>query len=331
MPLGLFVFHQAGSKFVGFMPFFKEAPSSGAIQLQCSFGGIITYSNLALRISLPLSTSLKNRAKATRQTTLTNLINQMDSPEISGTDVIEWACPLPSFGDLSTSRVATLGLNPSNQEFEEKSGVELQGTSRRFPTLNSLGLQRWPEIDTQRLCLILESCRRYFLDNPYNKWFRPLNQVVLGTNTSFYDASRSACHLDLVPYATSHKWTELTNGQRSSLLNIAPKTLGLLLRDSPVRILILNGQSVVNQFERTAGISLERLDMPQWSLPRHSKPAVRGFAFTGVVHAMAGVTLDRPISVLGFNHNLQNSFGVTTKVVNSIRDWIADNTSLNGH
>ena len=256
-------------------------------------------------------------------TALTTLIDRLDSPALSGTDVISWGCPVPSFGDLSSSGVATLGLNPSNREFMDELGEELEGTCRRFHTLNSLGLASWSDVDARHLRLILESCRTYFLGNPYDRWFKRLDQVVSGTQASFYDISRPACHLDLIPYATARKWTELTAHQRSSLLAVAADTLGILLRDSPVRILILNGRSVVEKFQDIAGIRLERQRMPAWSLARQPKPAVMGLAYSGVVRTLSGIKLPHGILVLGYNHNLQSSFGVTNEVTLAIRDWIS--------
>ena len=255
--------------------------------------------------------------------TLTTLIDRLDSPAVSGTDVIRWGCPVPSFGDLSSSRVATLGLNPSNREFVDELGDELQGTFRRFHTLKSLGLGSWAEVDARHLRLILESCRRYFLGNPYDRWFKRLDHVVSGAKASFYGASCMACHLDLIPYATTRKWTELTAHQRSSLLAVAADTLGLLLRDSPVRILILNGRSVVEQFQDVAGICLDRREMPAWSLARQPKRDVIGLAYTGVVHTLSGIRLPHEILVLGYNHNLQSSFGLTKEAILAIRDWIS--------
>jgi len=255
--------------------------------------------------------------------TLTTLIHRLDSPAVSGTNVIRWGCPVPAFGDVSTSRVATLGLNPSNREFMDGSGNELRGTSRRFHTLRSLGLRSWSQVDARHLRLILDSCRTYFLGNPYDTWFRRLDQVVSGAKASYYDASSGACHLDLIPYATTRKWTELTRRQRSSLLAVAADTLGLLLRESRVRILILNGRTVVEQFQQIAGIGLERRKMRAWSLPRQSKPDVAGFAYTGVVDTVAGIELGHDVWILGFNHNLQSSFGVTTQVIHAIRSWVS--------
>jgi hypothetical protein len=255
-------------------------------------------------------------------TALTTLIDRLDSQGMLGTSVIPWGCPVPSFGDLSKARVATLGLNPSNREFMDESGNELDGISRRFHTLKSLGLKSWSEVDARHIRLMLETCYLYFSRNPYDRWFKILDQVIVGTKASYYDPSRMACHLDLIPYATTHKWTELRAHQRSSLLTIAGDTLGILLRDSSVRILILNGRTVVEQFQDIAGVQLEKQLMPAWALPRQSTPDVQGIAYYGMIDEISGINLEHNILVLGFNHNLQSSFGVTKKVIQGIREWI---------
>jgi hypothetical protein len=205
--------------------------------------------------------------------TLTTLVDRLDSSAVSGTAVIRWGCPVAFFGDLSSARMATVGLNPSNREFVDERGQELQGRFRRFATLKSLGLGSWSDMDARHLRVILKSWSTYFLGNPYDTWFKRLEQNVSGAKVSFYDQSREVCHLDIIPYATARKWTELTGSQRSSLLAVACDTLGLLLRDSQVRVLILNGRSVVERFQDMAGIRLERQQMRGWSLPR--KPGAR--------------------------------------------------------
>lgn len=254
---------------------------------------------------------------------LTTLIDRLDDSIAATMDVIRWGCPVLSFGDLSTSRVATMGLNPSNREFVDESGNELEGIARRFHTLNSLGLSSWADADARHLKLILQSCSEYFLGNPYDTWFKKLDQVVQGAEASFYDPSRTACHLDLIPYATSRKWTELTTAQRSSLLEVAADILGLLLRDSPVRVLILNGQSVVDEFQEIAGISLDKQLMSDWTLPRSLGRDVSGYAYSGKVNTISGIALAHEVLVLGYNHNLQSSFGVTNGAIKAIRDWIS--------
>ncbi|HYK04811.1 MAG TPA: hypothetical protein VE974_23865 [Thermoanaerobaculia bacterium] len=254
--------------------------------------------------------------------TLATLIDRLEQSAVSRLRVIPWSSPVPSFGDLSRSTVASLGLNPSNREFVDDHGRELDAEFRRFHTLRSLQLRSWSDIDAHHLRLVLESCQEYFFRNPYDRWFRRLDAVISGTGTSFYDEFFPACHLDLIPFATACKWTDLEPAQRTRLLRVAGDTLALLLRHSPVRLLVINGQSVVDHFQALAGIRLERIEMPEWSLPRLSGPGVLGVAYRGVVDALSGLPLGNRVMVLGYNHNLQSSFGVTNEVVNAIRRWI---------
>jgi hypothetical protein len=254
------------------------------------------------------------------------LLDRISDEAAREADVIPWGCPVPAFGDPAAARVATLGLNPSNREFVDTDGVELAGDSRRFHTLASLGLSAWDDADADHLDRILASCRDYFAGNPYDRWFRRLDTVVSATGASFYDPTSPACHLDLIPYATARKWTALNSGQRSGLLRLAGDTLGLLLRRSAIRVLILNGQSVVSHFQEATGIALERTEMPDWALPRQSGADVSGYAYQGRTNTVLGYPLPQELLVLGFNHNLQSSYGVTSGVIEVIRSWIGDVT-----
>jgi hypothetical protein len=254
--------------------------------------------------------------------TLEMLISRMDRPELRGADILDWGSPVPSFGDVSRASVATLGLNPSNREFVDTDGNELNGDLRRFHTLASLGIKNWIDATPKHRGLIADACRNYFFHNPYDGWFRKLDQIIAGTNASYYCKNFSACHLDLVPYATSSKWTELTNTQRSTLLKLTNDSLALLLRDSPVGVLVLNGKSVVREFESVADITLDEREMASWALPRRENP-VRGFSYQGVVDKISDIPLGREVLVLGYNHNIQSSFGVTTEVCTSIGKWVS--------
>jgi hypothetical protein len=62
--------------------------------------------------------------------------------------------------------------------------------------------------------------------------------------------------------------------------------------------------------------------MDDWTLPRRNG-GVRGHAFRGTVTNIGPVSLDRELLVLGFNHNIQSSFGVTRSVKSAISNWIA--------
>lgn len=259
--------------------------------------------------------------------TVVNLLERLEAAAARDADVIKWGCPVPAFGDPARSRVATLGLNPSNREFVDADGVELAGDARRFHTLASLGLTAWEDAGAEHVDRILASCRNYFAGNPYDRWFRRLDTVVAGTGASFYDPASPACHLDLIPYATAGKWAALSVQQRDGLMNLAGDTLGRLLRRSAIRVLILNGQSVVSLFQAATDIRLARSAMPSWALPRQSGAGVSGFAYQGRVDTVLGYSLPHELLVLGFNHNLQSSFGVTSQVIAGIRHWIGQNAA----
>ena len=272
-----------------------------------------------------ISTS-RTQESSTVFAVLTALIDRLDSSAVIGTDIVPWSCPVPTFGDLYNPQVATLGINPSYREFVDRAGKELRGELRRFHTLDSLGLETWADADTRHLKLIMDTYRSYFFCNPYDTWFKKLDFVISGARVSYYDSSFSACHLDLVPFATVRKWNALSGQQRSSLLALAGDTLGTILRDCPVRTLILNGNSVVRGFQSIANMSLRAEEIPAWSLGRQSRGNVKGIAYTGFADTVSGVKLDRQIAILGFNHNVQSSFGVSRGVISAIRDWIAKST-----
>lgn len=255
--------------------------------------------------------------------TLTNLIGRLADTRLRAAQVIQWGAPVPSFGDATNCTVATLGLNPSNREFVDEAGRELDGPKRRFHTLQSLGIVRWSDVSLHHVRLIRESCRRYFGRNPYDGWFKRLDDVIGGI-ASYYGGRSIACHLDLIPYATSCKWTMLTSLQRGTLMKVAQETLGALIRESAVRTLVLNGSGVVSNFKQISGVHLCTTPMTSWSLPRRDGTFVPGLAYSGIVREIAGVKLNRSVRVLGYNHNIQSSFGVTRQAIQAIRSWITD-------
>ena len=161
---------------------------------------------------------------------LSSLIESLASQELQTFNIIPWGSPIPAFGDPTKSTIATVGINPSNREFVDKCGSELDGKYRRFHTLTSLEISRWDQVDAQHLHLILNSCRAYFARNPYQGWFNVLEYVLSGVGVSYYSTERVACHLDLVPYATTQKWGDLKRDNRDCLLSHTRKALGNLIR-----------------------------------------------------------------------------------------------------
>ena len=253
---------------------------------------------------------------------ITTLVDRLDRLGLPQLGVIPWSSPVPFFGDLTTARVATVGINPSNREFVDDAGMELDGEERRLPTLRSLELTEWAEVQAFHLRQIIDACVDYFRINPYDRWFATLERVVARFSGTFYGDDPSACHLDLVPYATTEKWGLLPTPERKQLLAANADALGLLLRESSVELLILNGRSVVSHFEGLSGSDLVASPMPEWDLPRSAGRPVTGVAYSGETDIIGDIQLARVVRVVGYNHNLQSSYGVTGDVINAIADWI---------
>ena len=74
--------------------------------------------------------------------------------------------------------------------------------------------------------------------------------------------------------------------------------------------------------EAALGVRLETTEMSGWRLTRSTSGFVPGFAYFGVAKAIFDTPLNRAITVIGFNHNIQSSFGVTREVRRSITNWI---------
>ncbi len=258
---------------------------------------------------------------------LAALVQRLDGAYLKRLNVIPWAAPVISFGNISKSRIATLGLNPSNREFVDATGKELVGRERRFHTLKSLGIKRWSCATEEHFDAILASCNNYFEGNSYDTWFRSLDKLLTGIDATYYGMFSDACHLDLVPYATSCKWAELSTNQRKALYKGTGDTLGLILRSSSVEVLVLNGRSVIECLQVIGNVKLTERAIPSWTLPRKGKKGVVGYAYTGTLNEVLGVSLGREISVLGYSHNIQSSFGVTKQVKDAIQHWITCNTN----
>jgi hypothetical protein len=237
---------------------------------------------------------------------------------------LDWASPVLFFGQLPSARIATVGLNPSSREFVNSDGGRLADHDRRLPTLDSLALQRWDDANAIHMAELIDACENYFERRPYDLWFRVLDTVMKDAGYTFYGAKANACHVDLVPFATRSKWGSLAGAGRARLLDLGGDALGHLVRASSLEALILNGRSVVEGFSRIADRPLFATEMNSWDLPRRDGGGVRGVAFEGAVTRIGGVELGREVVVLGYNHNLQSSYGVTSAVLGAIRAWLAD-------
>lgn len=234
---------------------------------------------------------------------------------------IPWASPVLAFGNPIDSQVATLGLNPSNLEFVDRFGCPLHAPNHRFESLATLNAVNWGDVASRGIRRVWQACEDYFYGNPYDRWFKRLERLLVGTGASYYTSlGLKACHLDLVPFATAEKWSALTSLEKAQLIELGTPSLVRTILASDIRVLILNGSAVVKEFSRLAPAeSLETRLMKSWAL---QNGRVQGVSYMGRVSQLGGFDLDRSLLVLGYNHNIQSSFGVTSAVISSIGAWI---------
>ena len=161
--------------------------------------------------------------------------------------IVKGSTPVVSFGDFRQVRLATLGINPSNLEFENQKGELLQGEKRRLATLQSLEASYPGRLSDSQVEMVIDGCNRYFEVNPY-AWFKTLDDVIKpGLGVSYFDGS--LCHLDLCQWATKRKWGDLDATSRNILLEDGLPHLRNQLTKSNISLVIVNGKSVWNQIE----------------------------------------------------------------------------------
>lgn len=168
--------------------------------------------------------------------------------------IVPHSTPVVAFGDATKARIATLGLNPSSAEFEKASNVLLPERERRLATLPWLGVKSLQHASPAIIEKVLEESNNYFScsSNPFRKWFDKLLPPLKALQASYYDGT--ACHLDIVQWATSPKWGDLQTDHRSIAQNLVrediPFLRSQLTKCSNIEVLLLNGSGVMNLFNK---------------------------------------------------------------------------------
>lgn len=216
--------------------------------------------------------------------------------------IVAGSTPVVAFGDAQRAHVATLGLNPSKAEFLDRSGKELRGTDRRLATHSSLGTSDLADAPTDVIAQALSDCNSYFKRNPYRRWFDQLNLILGHCNASYYEGT--ACHLDLVQWATDPTWGGLSKEIRLRLIESDIPFLMEQLANENIGILLVNGAGVIDQLKEYTDAKLDEVDR------------IVGYANVDS-RLLVGTILGR-IKIVGSSTNIQSSFGVTRELRNEI-------------
>ncbi len=178
-----------------------------------------------------------------------------------GCFVVPVSTPVVAFGYPLNPEVATLGINPSSGEFLDRRKDLLREDKRRLATLESVGAASYADIDTARATQIVDDCADYFERRPY-AWFNPLNEVLSGALGVTY-FTKSACHLDLVQWATDPIWQGLDEAARQRLLSSDRTFLIKQLRHEGYRLVVVAGRTAMAWIAKAGLVSwkpVARLD-----------------------------------------------------------------------
>ncbi len=206
-----------------------------------------------------------------------------------------------------TATVATIGLNPSRQEFLDRKGDKLREEFRRFETMESLGVTSLAAAEESTLRRVVDGCNNYFHRSPYRRWFDQLEPVLQAVDASYY--RDTACHLDLVQWATDPVWGRLPPPDRKCMLSEDIAVLKHQLDSARFRLVFLNGRGVLTEFERAIGIRLEKAGMVTGGSSKSN-------LFVGQYSTHT--------KIVAWSVNIQSSFGVCGKVRKELTTAIAE-------
>jgi hypothetical protein len=215
--------------------------------------------------------------------------------------IVPGSTPVVAFGNVRSAHVATLGLNPSRVKFVDNSGYLLMGEQRRLSTQYSLGIADLCDATAEVIDQVLEDCNQYFQRQPYRRWFDQLLPALKVCRASYYDGT--ACHLDLVQWATDPTWGKLKPPIRKRLISEDAAFLERQLRNENIRLLLVNGAGVWTQLEKAM-----RTDL----VVSHRDIIDAGLAFHPT-YLYSGRLFGK-INVIAWSTNLQSSLGVTTRL-----------------
>lgn len=158
--------------------------------------------------------------------------------------VVHGSTPVVSFGQPLSASVATLGINPSSGEFLGVDGSLLTGADRRLATLDSLGVASYAQMDDGLAAQIIDDSASYFERRPYH-WFTPLDRILRAAlGVTYFDST--ACHLDLVQWATDPLWGKLSDVARARLLADDRPFLVQQLRSEHYLVVVVNGRTALD-------------------------------------------------------------------------------------
>ena len=181
-----------------------------------------------------------------------------------GIGIIPGTTPVISFGDFTTARVATLGINPSSREFLS-GGKLIPSPKKRLVDFEVLGEGATFPLTRDQAFQVWEGCTRYFSSNrAYWSWFRPLSNLLGATGGLSYEDG-DVCHLDLSPWATEPVWGKLSKEQKQELINDGLDLLNWQTQHNHLDAIIFNGRQVYEVIKEFTKIEIKAIEPFRYS------------------------------------------------------------------
>ncbi|OQC28854.1 MAG: hypothetical protein BWX71_00602 [Deltaproteobacteria bacterium ADurb.Bin072] len=244
------------------------------------------------------------------------VIQRILTPPIYKSEVVPGSTPVVSFGNPEDACVATVSINPSYREFQNRAHLMLSENERRLETCSSLGLQRYDDVGEEQARRIALKCYSYFQanGNPYMRWFGKLEQTMKGIGVSYLNST--ACHLDLVQWATYPIWSELSISSKRSYIEADTDFFMKQIQSKRWKAILLNGSSVVSLFSSVLGLRLSPCGVLEV-----------GWQPTKVYQG----NLSNGTPVIGWSTNLQSSFGVRSELLSELSSLLHEIVEKSSH
>lgn len=208
--------------------------------------------------------------------------------------VLPGSLPVVSFGDPGTAAVATVSLNPSWLEFLSPAGEWLTGGHRRLASLNSMCANGPGELDAIQVGQVVSDSFGYFRSgNWYRRWFGWLERLLVSSGAGSY-LDGSACHLDLVQWATRPAQGKLPADAWQRLVGEDQEFLRWQLAHSDVSTVLVNGMSVVGGLLAAGVVGDLAEDKLEYPLGEGGAGHLR--VFSGVADGVRFLGWNRPLA-----------------------------------
>jgi hypothetical protein len=149
-----------------------------------------------------------------------------------------------------------VGINPSSKEFLDNKNNILPQDQKRLVDLDSLNKTNLNQLDEKDAEKIIEGCYNYFKTDNHYKWFDQMEEHVLQpTGYSYFDDT--ACHLDLIQWATDPVWSGIKSKEVQNMLLEQDKEFFIhQINKYNFETVFLNGKTVVEQVEKLGIVKL---------------------------------------------------------------------------